>query len=252
MKMTSYRKYIPVLLWFVLLLAAVPMLRTATRVQPADPLPERWRLPDAIGAWQGETIYYSTDPEVLQPFVDKDIEEPGICPISGMPLDTISPAERRLLPDDVEIQRKRYRHEDGGERTVILLISGASREGIHRPEWCLAAQGFRAGDRRILKTPGADDCEEFNFGVYPILRKAAAAKSEPLGYFLYWFEGPNRKTPHNGERILRMGWDRLRHGRIQRWAYLSIQTTLPRSVAHDSDTALADTAQWLANGMRRP
>lgn len=233
----------------LLLFGAIPLWRFAVRVQPADPLPDRWSLPDTIGAWQGETIYYSTDPEVLRPFVDKDIEEPGICPISGMPLDTISPAERRLLPADIEIQRKRYRHEDGGERTVILLISGASREGIHRPEWCLAAQGFRAGDRRILHTdnPGADN---FSFGVYPVLSPRAPEESAPSRFFLYWFEGPNRKTPHNAERILRMGWDRLRHGRIQRWAYLSIQTTLPRSATLDPDTALADTAQWLANGMR--
>jgi hypothetical protein len=247
---TIGRRYLPGIAWFLLLAAGMALLHRAPRVEPARALPAHWTLPPALGDWSGAALYYSTDPEVTRPFRAADIVEPGVCPVSGQPLDTVSPAERRLLPADVKIERKIYRHNvNGAERTVIMLVSGASREGIHRPEWCLTAQGFQPGERRILQATDADGAP-FSFAVYPVLPRQAPATFTTRHYFLYWYAGPQRKTPHNAERILRMGWDRLRYGRIQRWAYFSIQLTLTFAENRDPDPILVQAAEWLEHGLR--
>jgi hypothetical protein len=66
-------------------------------------------------------------------------------------------------------------------------------------------------------------------------------------FFVYWFEGPDAHTPHNLVRILQMGWDRLRTGRAQRWAYFSIQMDVPPGTAHP-EREIADAVAWLLKG----
>lgn len=244
--MSLPKKHIPMILWFVLLVAAVPLLHIAMRVKPADPLPTDWKLPEQIGEWQGEQLYYSTDPDVTRAFRERDIIDPGVCPVSGAQLDTISLAERRLLPDDVEIDRRLYVNPEGRQRLVIRLVNGESREGIHRPEWCLMAQGVRIGDLAFLDAKDAAG-NAFKVAVYPIFPRGAPAGARPSRFFVYWFEGPKAQTPYNSVRILRMGLDRLLYGKVQRWAYFSIQADLPPS-ARNPDAYIAETVQWLLVG----
>lgn len=240
------RKHIPMILWFVLLAAAVPLLHIAMRVKPADQLPADWRLPERIGDWQGERLFYSTDPAVTRAFREADIVQPGVCPVSGAALDSVSAAERRLLPADIEIERRLYRDTCGDSfRHVIMLVTGASREGIHRPEWCLAAQGVRIGTLRYVAAKGANG-ERFDVAVYPMYPRQAPETVRPNQFFVYWFEGPDAHTPYNWSRILRMGWDRLWYGKVQRWAYFSIQLNLPPGTA-DADAYIAETVEWLLN-----
>ncbi len=236
------KKHIPRILWFILLLASVPLLHMASRVASPHPLPEDWRLPDGIDGWEGEPLYYSTDPQVLRAFRAEEIPVPGICPVSGAPLDLISAAERRLLPADVEIRRRLYTHPDGRQRLVILLVTGASREGIHRPEWCLTAQGVQTGTLRYQTVSDAAG-EPFGVAVYPMLEDRVSGRIARV--FVYWFEGPGGvRTPYNWLRILRTGWDRLRQGRAQRWAYFSIQMSVPPGVS-DPDAYVSQAVEWL-------
>jgi hypothetical protein len=221
-------------------------MHLAMRVKPADPLPPDWKLPVRIGDWQGEKLYYSTDPEVMRAFRERDIIDPGVCPVSGSPLDTISVAEKRLLPDDVEIDRRLYVNAEGRERLVIRLVNGESREGIHRPEWCLVAQGVRIGDLQFLNAKDQEG-NDFKVAVYPILSRQS---TRPDRFFVYWFEGPDVHTPYNWVRILRMGLDRLRFGKVQRWAYFSVQAEIPPAVAN-TDAYIAETVQWLLAGRAR-
>lgn len=241
--MQGMKHRLPITVWILLLAAAVPLLHTAGRIKPAGPLPERWRLPDSIGGWQGERLYYSTDPEVTRAFREEDILQPGVCPVSGAPLDTVSVAERRLLPSDVEIDRRLYRGPGGVFRHAILLITGESREGIHRPEWCLTAQGVRIGDRFHL-TAEDEDGKPFGVAVYPVLPRNAPAGYRTDRFFVYWFEGPDAKTAYNLVRILRMGWDRIRRGQVQRWAYYSIQMNIPPG-SEDASAAILEAVEWL-------
>jgi hypothetical protein len=228
--------------WFILLFLAVPVLHYAARVREADPLPEAWQLPASIGRWAGENLYYSLDPEVLRVFRDVDLIEPGVCPVSGVGLDTVSPRERSMLPRDVEIDRRLYHGPEGLHRHVIMLITGASREGIHRPDWCLVAQGVPIGDLYFLtvQDPAGG---AFDVGVYPVLERGVPEVSRPVQYFVYWFEGGGVRTPYHFSRILRAGFDRLLTGRAQRWAYFAIQMSAPPGPI-DADAFVVDAVAW--------
>jgi len=215
-----------VILCLVVLVLAMPLLHFATRVREAEPVPKAWSLPGSIGTWQGESLYYSLDPAVPQVFRDEDLLVPGVCPVSGGGLATVSPRERAMLPRDVEIDRRLYHGPGGLQRHMIILITGASREGIHRPDWCLVAQNVPIGNLFFVSVSPAVG-EPFDVGVYPILARGAPPESRPVQYFVYWFEGGGVRTPYHWSRILRAGWDRLWSGQAQRWAYFSIQMTVP-------------------------
>ena len=237
-----FLKKLNVALFFLIVLAAVPVLHMASRVREADPVPDAWSLPESIGAWEGKNIYFSLDPAVPQIFRDADLIEPGVCPVSGGGLDTVSPRERALLPRDVEIDRRLYRGPEGLQRHVIMLITGESREGIHRPDWCLVAQNVPIGDLFFLPVETSDG-EKFTVGVYPIFARGAPEQSRPIQYFVYWFEGDNMRTAYHWSRILRAGWDRLRTGRAQRWAYFSIQMSVPPGQV-DAAAFVSDAVRW--------
>jgi len=236
----------PIVSWFALLVVAIPLLRFASRVAPPAPLPDEWDLPEAYEGWQGETIYYSTDPEVTRAFREADIVTPGVCPVSGAPLDTVSAAERRLLPADVDIARRLYHDSNGRQRVVIRVVTGESREGIHRPEWCLTAQGVRIGELEYVDARDAHG-KPFKVAVYPMFPRNAPDSARAARFFVYWFEGPNAHTPHNLVRILKMGWERLRTGRAQRWAYFSIQIDVPPGRAAP-EREIASAVEWLLMG----
>lgn len=235
--------------WFAILFLALPILHVAMRVKPADPLPNDWILPETYDGWVGERLYYSTDPEVTRAFRESDLIEAGVCPQSGAPLDDVSVAERRLLPADVEIERRLYHRSNGDYRHVIMLVTGASREGIHRPEWCLSAQGVRIGSLRFVDVdiPGG---KRITVATYPMYGKHAsdATQAQANQFFVYWFEGQHgHLTAYNWKRILKMGWDRLWNGKVQRWAYFSIQMNRPRGVMN-ADAAIADAVNWFLRG----
>ncbi|MFU8779881.1 MAG: hypothetical protein ACNA71_02520 [Kiritimatiellia bacterium] len=228
--------------WFLVLVIAVPVLHHAAKVRESVPIPAAWQLPVSIGTWHGENLFYSLDPAVQRVFRDGDLIEPGVCPVSGGGLDTVSPRERAMLPRDVEIDRRLYHGPEGLQRHVIMLVTGESREGIHRPDWCLVAQNVPIGPLFFLTIPSADGAS-FDVGVYPILARGAEADSRPVQYFVYWFEGGGARTPYHWSRILRAGWDRMRSGRAQRWAYFSIQMTVPPGVL-DAQAFVTDAVQW--------
>jgi hypothetical protein len=237
-------------LWFLVLLLALPFLHYAARVRDAEPLPSTWQLPSSLGDWQGENLYYSQDPEVLRVFRDADIVEAGVCPVSGAGLASVSPRERALLPRDVEIDRRLYHGPYGLQRHVIMLVTGESREGIHRPDWCLVAQSVPIGTLSFFKVP-LQDGTSFDVGVYPILERGAPPDSRPIQYFVYWFEGGGKRTPYHWSRILRAGWDRLRSGRAQRWAYFSIQMSVPPGPV-ETQAFVADAVQWFVQRGGKP
>ena len=242
------RKRFVVIAWFVVLVLALPLLHVASRVRASAPLPEGWSLPASIGSWTGEDLFYSLDPDVTGAFRPEDLLVPGICPVSGAGLDTVSPRERALLPRDVQIDRRLYLGPAGQRRQVILLITGESREGIHRPDWCLVAQNVPIGPLFFLRVPDPDG-GRFDVGVYPVYAQGRTDRNRPAQYFVYWFEGGGIRTPYHWSRVLRAGWDRLRTGRAQRWAYVSIQMNVPPST-EDPHHFVTEAVQWLLEGQR--
>ncbi|MEI6149130.1 MAG: hypothetical protein WCS01_08560, partial [bacterium] len=45
---------------------------------------------------------------------------------------------------------------------------------------------------------------------------------ESQAYYVYWFVSQGHETPSSTDRIFYSMWDRVVHGRVSRWAYVSL------------------------------
>ncbi|HRI80904.1 MAG TPA: EpsI family protein [Opitutaceae bacterium] len=157
----------------------------------------------------------------------------------------VTAVERDILPADTGFSRRLYVALDDPRRQVFLsiVLSGRDRSSIHRPELCVEGQGWTiktgfAHDFRTTLTPD---------GRLPVtvlrVERAAADGRVAASLLVYWFVNGDRVVPSHVQRMLRGAWDRLRHGRADRWAYVLAQTD-----AADGDEAALARLQAVLDG----
>lgn len=141
--------------------------------------------------------------------------------------ESVSDAELQILPKDTSYARKTYGPPgaDAPDRILCsIVLSGAERRSIHRPERCLPAQGWRIDSSRTETIPLASGRELKVTAL--LLEKHVQRRDAPpftlRQYFLYWFVGKGVSTPYQTTRILMTYWDMLIHRVNQRWAYVII------------------------------
>jgi hypothetical protein len=150
-------------------------------------------LPDSIGAYIG---------------FDTDITE----------------SERVILPRDTEFAKKRYSGFDRPEITTEIVLSGAQRQSIHRPQVCLVGQGWAIQKEETIPI-GLADGREQKVRKLTLLRTQGGVQI--VGYFIYWFVGKDKTTDDHIERIFLTSWDRIVHRVNHRWAYVIVNAILP-------------------------
>jgi len=134
--------------------------------------------------------------------------------IPGFKSEKIAPGEAELhtLPSDTFIDKRVYTAADGMWFQIALVVGGRSKSSIHRPELCLPSQGFQMANPRDLTVEGVD------WRVLSLLRQDA-----PECRFAYtFFNQDGFRTSSHVRRIFRDVWDRSFHGRIDRWAMLTV------------------------------
>jgi hypothetical protein len=149
-----------------------------------------------------------------------------------------------MLPADTQILRKRYRGPGGRTLTVALVISGAERRGIHRPQVCLVGQGFRILNERLqrVELPGGADLGVMRLDLLaPGADRRAAAPSDMA---LYWFQSGNRQTPYHLVRLAWTALDGAVHNRRSRWAYVTINGSATTNPTEATRLAAA-LHEWL-------
>jgi len=135
-----------------------------------------------------------------------------------------SEGERTVLPKDTEIIKKVYTNPVGEIINAQIVLSGAEKRSIHRPELCLPAQGWSITGRQYLSVKLADGrtitvmCDAITRQV-----EVAPGVSRPLtSLFCYWFVGDGATTASHVKRILLTSWDRVVHHKNHRWAYIAV------------------------------
>ncbi len=179
----------------------------------------RMTLPDRIGEWQGHAVLFCQNPDCMRGVLWNPGDE-TTCPTCESELHIKSYAENTVLPADTEIVRKRYAHPRGPTLLLTIVLSGADRASIHRPERCLTAQGATITSRRIVRIED-DAGSAFSMTCFDTQQTRGHGQAVP-GVFCYWFAGQNRETPFHWERMAWTGMARLFQGRVTRWAYISI------------------------------
>lgn len=143
----------------------------------------------------------------------------------------ITKAELETLAADTSFARGSYTDAFGDQITASIVLAGEDPDNsIHRPERCLPAQGWTILDSKTVTIhdpafPGG------KLGVTRLhdQQKIPDAQGKlhtinSLNY--YWFVGNSYVTPSHIDRALTDIHDRVMKGYNQRWAYVTVASTV--------------------------
>jgi len=136
----------------------------------------------------------------------------------------VSESERTILPADTEFAKVLYSDASGQEISCQIVLAGAEKRSIHRPEVCLKGQGWTLKSQNVETVPLSDgstlDVMKMIIGRQVSLTNGE--QKELTSIFTYWFAGKNSTTPHHLERILKTNLDMLLRNTNHRWAYIIV------------------------------
>ncbi|HVU32145.1 MAG TPA: EpsI family protein [Opitutaceae bacterium] len=157
------------------------------------------------------------------------VELPSIVGRSwfGLPA-PVTAIERQILPPDTGYSRADYvAARDGHHVFLSIVLSGRDRTSIHRPELCLVGQGWtiRGRERHRFAYPGHPDAA-FPATILRVRREVSTptGKVSVPQLVAYWFVGGDRVVATHWHRLAVDAWNRVVHGRADRWAYVLLQT----------------------------
>ena len=136
----------------------------------------------------------------------------------------VSESERVILPKDTEFAKKIYTDEAGENISCQIVLAGAEKRSIHRPEICLPAQGWtlQTGEVIPITLANGKTLEVMKLVISKRIAPADGKQRELTSLFLYWFVGKESTTPYNHVRVLRTNLDMLLHNTNHRWAYVIV------------------------------
>ena len=146
----------------------------------------------------------------------------------------ITDSEKRILPPDTELTKRRYRTGGAGEEIqATIVLSGKDRTSIHRPEVCLTGQGWNleGGEEYSVSLSNG---ETLRVSCLTISRESQDGEGNGRkirAFFVYWFVGSRATTPDNLSRILSTARDNVLRGDNPRWAYVSLISPVGADVA---------------------
>ncbi len=140
----------------------------------------------------------------------------------------VSEAERAILPPDTEFARMNYSDGLGNELNCQIVLAGAEKRSIHRPEVCLPGQGWTV-ESTGTSTVRLSNGKRLQVQRLIITRPVTlmdGRRTQLRSVFCYWFTGKNLTTPSHLERILRTNFDMLMHNINHRWAYTIVSAPI--------------------------
>lgn len=159
-------------------------------------------------------------------------------------------AEKDLLPADTQMIKMQYRSPgqpaDRDLAQVTLVLAGAERRSIHRPEVCLDGQGWTLLDSKVVPveiSPGRI-LEVKDLLVEREIRHQNGERKQLRAHYFYWFIGTDVTTPSNAMRIWLSTWDNMARNINHRWAYASVTVWVTdHSNSDDTGQRQRDDAQ---------
>lgn len=136
----------------------------------------------------------------------------------------VSEEEKKILPGDTEFARKLYTGPDGTSVNCQIVLAGAEKRSIHRPEICLPGQGWtiKSGVVTPVKLDDGRTLQTMKLTIARPVVLPNGDRRELHSLFYYWFVGKNTTTPYHSVRILKTSLDLLIHNTNHRWAYVVV------------------------------
>lgn len=183
----------------------------------------RRTLPVTLRGWQGEEVRYCQNRTCQQLVLQKRFEQEETCPTCGGSLSTASIVEWSLLPADTYIHKKVYTFPGKPYILASIVLSGASRTSIHRPQICLVGDGREILATHVIEVP-LQNRKPLKVTVLDMLQRNKLPDGTwgvQHSFYAYWFVSPDHETPYHGERMFWMAYDRVFRGLSHRWAYIA-------------------------------
>lgn len=214
----------PFLVVIGLLIVTSLALAFTVDVSVVDEAGIKMELPDQIEGWKGDEMRFCQAPACQKDWGLSQVTNRDECPKCGGKLDSMSKAERDLLPADTLVLKKRYTDGSGHLIFASIVMSGRERASIHRPQVCLVGQGNEIVNSDIVSVPlpGREPLDIMVLDMLKRWRAPDGRQRDHTSYYAYWFVGKGRETPSHFMRMFWMASDRIFHNRSHRWAYISV------------------------------
>ena len=181
------------------------------------------KLPDTVDEWMGEDARVTKE------------ELAGLAP-------------------DTKFARRFYVDGAGDRLFVSIVLSGEDMaNSIHRPERCLAAQGWTVERATRVSVPlvgGGPPLEVTRLTDEREWHNAEGKTLPRQNLNYYWFIGSKDVTASHWTRTFIDVRDRLLHGENQRWAYVTVATDITGNLRVGGRSE-ADTAEMVENFISR-
>jgi len=136
-----------------------------------------------------------------------------------------SDVELGYFPRDTSYDRRMYHSPDGFPISGTVILMGADRTSIHRPEYCMVGQGWTILSRTVVDLPIAGPrpyrLPVMKWLVSTIVKGPDGGQREIHGLYVFWFVADGEQTTGNVQLQLYLMRDLLFRGVLQRWAYVS-------------------------------
>jgi len=129
------------------------------------------------------------------------------------------------LPKDTSYAGRLYTATNGVQINNTVILMGADRTSIHKPDYCLPGQGWtinhRAVENILVAGPEPYQLPVARWTVGLTYQTPDGGKQQVSGLYVFWFVADGQQTPDHYERLWWLGRDLLRSGVLQRWAYVA-------------------------------
>lgn len=145
----------------------------------------------------------------------------------------VSDSELSILPKDTVFAKKLYTDNFGETINCQIVLAGAEKSSIHRPELCLPGQGWTLKYGEVIPVT-LDDGRTLQVMKLFIGRPVTLANGdvkELTSLFLYWFVGKDMSTPRHVVRLAKTYFDMLLHNTNHRWAYVIVSAPILKGFA---------------------
>ena len=132
------------------------------------------------------------------------------------------------LPKDTSYAQRHYADTNGAWVMANVILMGADRTSIHRPDYCLPGQGWQIRDKIEVKLniagPHPYELPVMKWIVSNNYSAPDGSQQNVSGLYVFWFVTENQTTDNFPAMLKSMLLHQLTSGVLQRWAYVSYFT----------------------------
>ena len=156
------------------------------------------------------------------------------------------------LPKDTVYGQRAYQAADGFWTQTTVVLMGADRTSIHKPEYCLTGQGFQTQkierDTIQIREPHSYELPVVKMTVHREVTTPEGQRVPQSALYVYWFVADNQLTADHNQRMLWMARDLVTRGVMQRWAYVSCFSACAPG---QEEATYARIREWIAAAVPR-